>query len=867
MDTESILQPVNETRGETKLFQRHKMSAFYLYLVLRIGDESVTIDPAEAIGSDETDDVARILVKKLEEKSKEVYEKFKVPVKMVFDETAKISFESATKCYACGQKLKGDKVRDHCHFTGRYRGALHSECNLKLRQKPFSIPVFAHNMSGYDSHMFVKLLAESEGEVSCIPQNEERYMSFSKNVLVDVINDKNVYVTLTFKDTFRFLVKSLAELVKITETFRHTDKYFTEEEQEVLRSKQHYPYEYMDSFSRFKETSIPPKEAFNSSLNSKGLIFSSRGDDEMQPEKMTDEDYEDFKKSWTASKRKTLGDFTMFYVRGNTLQMADVFENFIDVFMGLFGLDPSYYISSPHYFNDAMLKVTGAEIPLLTDPNMHLLFEDSKRGGVSLAMKRYATANNKYMKNYDSEKPSKYIQYNDKNGLYTSILAGPLPFENFTWASREYLDEIERDYEKIKPGTYRVDLGYPKEPHDAHNDYPLAVKSLTVDGARKLVPNLNDKVRYVAHHEELKLYLKHGMVLKKVHEGITYTEKAFMKKFIDICTEARKNAKNDFEKDIFKLGPNSCFGKTMENLRNHVDVEIFNDNDGSDRKKLIKRIAKPNYENSVIFEGSQLVSVRMRQSTVLLNKPIQHGVSVLSRAKVPMYEWHYEYMIPKYGDKAKLCYTDTDSLIYEIDTEDYYDDIRADVPTRFDTSAYPEDHPSGLPIMNKKVPGLMKDEACGRIITKLVCLGPKQYAYEIEDYDGMCEKEFCDGNCGKSSCVGNGDNKNKGIKKSVLKGSLTVDHYEDCLKNDATYYARFNILRSRKHDVTTETVTKVALTSADNKRIIIPNDPEHRTLAPFHWRAKDPALYNINIDTKKLFEKGSLMNLAYNAIR
>ena len=208
------------------------------------------------------------------------------------------------------------------------------------------------------------------------------------------------------------------------------------------------------------------------------------------------------------------------------------------------------------------------------------------------------------------------------------------------------------------------------------------------------------------------------MILKKVHEGITYTEKAFMKKFIDICTEARKNAKNDFEKDIFKLGPNSCFGKTMENVRNRVDVEIFNDNDESDRKKLMKRIAKPNYDSSVIFEDSQLVSGRMRQSTVLLNKPIQHGVSALDRAKVPMYDWHYEYMLPKYGNKAKLCYTDTDSLIYEIETEDYYDDIRADVPTKFDTSDYKKDHPSGLPIMNKKVPGMMKDEAKGKNIVR-----------------------------------------------------------------------------------------------------------------------------------------------------
>ena len=304
----------------------------------------------------------------------------------------------------------------------------------------------------------------------------------------------------------------------------------------------------------------------------------------------------------------------------------------------------------------------------------------------------------------------------------------------------------------------------------------------------------------------------------------------------------------------------------MENVRNRSTVEILNDNDAGDREKLLTRIAKPNYETSVIFDDSQLVSVRMRRSAVKLNKPIHHGVTVLDRAKLPMYEWHYDYVIPKYGNKAELSYTDTDSFIYEIETDDVYEDIRGDVPAMFDTSAYPEDHPAGLPVINRKVPGLIKDEACGRNITKVISLGPKQYAYEIEGYDGMCGNEICNGKCDKGGCVGTGDRKCKGVKESVVKGSLTVDHYERCLEEGTLYYAKFNSLRSRKHDVTTECITKVALTIADNKRIIIPNDPEHRTLAPGHWRAKHPDLYNVEINTQKLVENDSLMNLAHNAI-
>ena len=188
------------------------MAAFYIFPVLRIDDDSVKIDPVGILGS-EDDDVSKILVEKLEGMAKKVYERFKEPVKMVFDDDARASYDRAAVCYVCKEGFVNNsetrrKVRDHCHFTGRYRGALHSECNLKLKQRPFVIPVFAHNMSGYDSHMFVKLLAETENGVECIPQNEGKCMSFSKHVL----NNKNVYVKLEFKDTFRFLGKSLSYL-------------------------------------------------------------------------------------------------------------------------------------------------------------------------------------------------------------------------------------------------------------------------------------------------------------------------------------------------------------------------------------------------------------------------------------------------------------------------------------------------------------------------------------------------------------------------------------------------------------------------------------------------------------------------------
>ena len=176
-----------------------------------------------------------------------------------------------------------------------------------------------------------------------------------------------------------------------------------------------------------------------------------------------------------------------------------------------------------------------------------------------------------------------------------------------------------------------------------------------------------------------------------------------------------------------------------------------------------------------------------------------------------MHGFHYEYVKPKYGNRARLLFTDTDSLFYRIQTEDFYKEITEDVPKWFDTSDYPEGHPAGLPRMNKKVLGMMKDEASGKTIAEFADSGQNLYSFRM--HDGKTTKKC------------------KGVKKAVVKTALTFENYKECLFNGTTYQAKFNVLRSQKHNVTTERVTKVALSGKDDKRYVIPNDPEHRTLA------------------------------------
>ena len=257
-------------------------------------------------------------------------------------------------------------------------------------------------------------------------------------------------------------------------------------------------------------------------------------------------------------------------------------ENFIDVCLEKYKLNPVHYVTAAALSWYGMLKVTGADIELLTDPDMYLFFEEGIRGGVSSAMKRYSKANCKYMKDYDPKEISKYIVYNDKNGLYTSVLCGQLPIGGFTWLTPEEINEMMEDHSKIRSCPLKVELEHPVKLHDSHNDYLLAVESVKVNGVKKLIPNLYDKGKYVVHHEELRCCLKYGMKLKKIHAGIFYEERDFMKKFIDINAEVRKVAKNDFDKDFYKRMSNSIFGKTMENVRNRSKTEIVN---GRDEKR------------------------------------------------------------------------------------------------------------------------------------------------------------------------------------------------------------------------------------------------------------------------------------------
>lgn len=701
------------------------------------------------------------------------------PLKMT--DRDKYKFRTTTHCEMCKDEFTMIKkpVRDHCHLSGRYRAALCNNCNLKRRKQCF-IPVFIHGNSNYDSHFIIRQLGYDSKQIYVIPNSSEKYISFSKKTQSGII--------IRFVDTYRFLNFSLADLCSFLpeDCFIHSKKFFSLNDINLVTKKGVYPYEYTDSWKKLEEKQLPPKKEFFSKLNNDDI---------------SDEKYQHAVEVWNHFQINTLGEYSDLYLKTDVLILCDVFENFRKLCLSIYNLDCAHYLTAPGFAFDAMLSYTKIELELLSDYDKYLMIEKGIRGGISLCIKRHAVANNKYIDNtYNINLPNTYLAYLDANNLYGWAMSKYIPYGGFTWCTTD-IDILNIPDDSPVGFILEVDVEYPQFLHDNHSDLPfLPVNKCTNKSKQsKLLTTLELKENYICHYVNLKQAVNHGLVIKKIHRVLQFFQSQWLKSYIDLNTEKRQNAKNKFEIEFFKLLNNSVFGKCMENLRKRSNLELV-----SNVKRLQKLIAQPVFKDRIIYDKT-LCAVLLNNKSICFNKPIYVGFTVLELSKTLMYSFHYDVMKRKYQNNIALLYTDTDSLFYEIKTNDFYHDMLSEeLIDYFDTSDYPKDH-FCYSLKNKKVLGKFKDECSGLPIIEFVGLRPKLYSFRIK-------KE-------KKNII----KKAKGIKKNIIEKNIKFEDYKLSLflpGNSGNMYRLMRLFQSKKHEIKTISCNKLALNNADDKRVI-----------------------------------------------
>ena len=366
------------------------------------------------------------------------------------------------------------------------------------------------------------------------------------------------------------------------------------------------------------------------------------------------------------------------------------------------------------------------------------------------------------MNNYDKSIESSYLMYLDANNLYGWAMSKKLPVNGFKWENdlSRFNEKFIKNYNENSDVGYflEVDAQYPKQLWSYHKDLPFLSERKKLGKVEKLVCSIEDEEQYVILIRALKQALNHGLVLKNVQRVIKFNQEACLKSYIDMNTKLRAEAKNEFEKDFFKLMNNYVFGKTMKNVRKHRDIKLI-----TTEEKRNELVSKPNYHRTKHF-SENLLAIEMKKTKVKMNKPVYLGMSILDISKTLMYEFWYEYIKPKYKEKTKLCYMGTESFVINIFTEGFFEDIN-DIERWFDTSNY--DKNDKIPLktgINENVIGMFKYELGGKIMKEFCAPRAKRYSY-LKDDDSEEEKA-------------------KGTNKCIIKCRIKFkDYYDSVFEN------------------------------------------------------------------------------------
>jgi hypothetical protein len=741
-------------------------------------------------------------------------------------------FQASKNCYLCGGEFNSAEknlspVKDHCHYSNTFLGAAHDICNIRRRQQT-RIPVFVHNFKNYDAHFILhSLRLKDRRRISALPLNMEKF----RTLTIDRI---------AFIDSAQLIPGALASLVNNLVKSDHSFPFLSslsfcnsDLDKQLLLRKGVYPYEWAESIHKLRtSTTLPERSDFFSHLTQTTV---------------STEDYQHAQRVYSYFNCQNMLQYCELYCALDTVLLLEVIWSFRKVIKSAFGLDCTWYISIPQLAYDCMLKTLDRGIQLISDPDMNLLCEQNIRGGVSFV-------NIRHVKLDSSIHPSRaqsHLLYIDANNLYSVAQMAVVPTGDYEWClseEREYLLSNLLEISETSHTGYilQVDLDYPPELHEKHSSLPLAPehKDITFQDlspyaqtcmiwlkgeaaakrykSKKLCSTLENKRNYVVHYRLLQTYIRLGLRLTKVHAALKFTQAAVLRPFIELCTERRKSSRTPTEKNIWKLCMNSTYGKFIQDNRKHFKVK-FARNISSFNKSFSGNFYKG---HRILNENT--VAVFSNPRYVKMCRLYAVGFTILELSKEHMFSSYYDYIQPALGGEknVQIVLTDTDSFILRV--QGMGRETMLDKLTPFmDYSNYPTDHPR-FDEKFKAVPGYFKDENSGNIMTEVVGLKSKCYMTQVKALgkNQTFQSVVC-----------------KGVGKEA-KNNLTIDMYRSCIYDFNEIKTKMHCIRSKNHQLFTQSINKIALSSCDDKRYLLLCGKHTRPYG--HYKLNDPCTECIN---------------------
>ena len=703
-------------------------------------------------------------------------------------------------------------VHHHLHLEKRWISGAHRSCNLHLDRNINNINVYFHNMSKFDlAFILPGLKAKGIKNINCIPYNTQKLRTISFNSFRICDSLAHLPSALSkLMDNLRnsnhsFPILKQAELLK-NENGTLDDLKF-----KVSMRKGVFPYEACESISQMKNTpTLPKKEDFTSHLGGKSHI--------------TDSDYKFACQVYDLFECSSLFSYCMLYMYIDVLCLAEVFIAYSEKMGKMFGLYPENFLGLPSFAFPAMLYKSGVELGYLNDRSMYKAGEEMIRGGLSFCSHKLAETT-------DFEFPGDEVTmsfFTDANSLYSTSMLDKLPVDGYRWLSDEELKSFDitgKSWDLDGPKAYIItaDISYPEHLHSKHSDVPLLperrhvkFKELSpysqkllrklglVHGSgenfstTKLVASLGPKLFYTAHFKMLALSLSLGLVIDKIHRVIECRQENFVEPYIRTCINARRDAKSPFEKSLFKMAMNACFGKFLENIYNKIDCKII-----TSREVLRKSAANSDFKSCTLASPSVAVTFH-RQSSVFLDRFPLIGGTILDLSKFHMYKTLYYDILPVLGKSARVHFGDTDSYFITFKSTRPKIEVLKDLSPIMDFSNFPKDHT----LYNedkKNEPGYMKDEAEGKVeFTNLCITLPKCYMLKSRRIDGHDEQ--------------NDVLRCKGVPRLAASQQLTFEDFRACVEEEKRISIAFQRLKMKDFKITSEQVNKICLSAADTKR-------------------------------------------------